>query len=216
MTELPEEAVGLRILRLLAVERGLQDEGQGNAARLFRAAALGAALRATHVHLRLGRGLEQAATEIIAELRAVSSEGLAVLMDQVLATAPAPALAPPTDGPIRILVSRTRPPELATRLAELLGAELVPMGSAGAKTTAVVLGTGDVYAHGGGQYEWDSAAPVGVAAAAGCHCSRLDGSPLRYNQPDPYLPDLLVCRPELADRVLAAIAQASGRSRGQV
>jgi 3'(2'), 5'-bisphosphate nucleotidase len=129
--------------------------------------------------------------------------------DQVLATAPAPALAPPTDGPIRLLVSRTRPPELATRLAELLGAELVPMGSAGAKTTAVVLGTGDVYAHGGGQYEWDSAAPVGVAAAAGCHCSRLDGSSLRYNQPDPYLSDLLVCRPELADRVLAAIAQAS-------
>ena len=74
------------------------------------------------------------------------------------------------------------------------------MGSAGAKATAVVLGDGDVYAHGGGQYEWDSAAPVGVAAAAGCHTSRLDGSPLRYNQPDPYLPDLLVCRPELADR----------------
>jgi 3'(2'), 5'-bisphosphate nucleotidase len=129
--------------------------------------------------------------------------------DQVLATAPAPALSQPTDGPIRLLVSRTRPPELATRLAELLGAELVPMGSAGAKTTAIVLGTGDVYAHGGGQYEWDSAAPVGVAAAAGCHCSRLDGSPLRYNQPDPYLPDLLVCRPELAERVLSAIAQAS-------
>lgn len=86
MTELPEEAVGLRILRLLAVERGLQDEGQGNAARLFRAAALGAALRATHVHLRLGRGLEQAATEIIAELRRVGSEELAALMDQALAT----------------------------------------------------------------------------------------------------------------------------------
>jgi hypothetical protein len=86
MTELPEEAVGLRILRLLAVERGLQDEGQGNAARLFRAAALGAALRATHVHPRLGRGLEQAATEIIAELRRVGSEELAALMDQALAT----------------------------------------------------------------------------------------------------------------------------------
>ena len=127
----------------------------------------------------------------------------------VLGTDPAPALAPPTDGPIRILVSRTRPPELATRLAELLDAELVPMGSAGAKATAVLLGAGDVYAHGGGQYEWDSAAPVGVAQAAGCHTSRLDGAPLRYNQPDPYLPDLLVCRPELAERVLAAIAQSS-------
>ena len=87
----------------------------------------------------------------------------------VLSTEPTPTLAPATDGPIRILVSRTRPPELATRLAELLDAELVPMGSAGAKATAVLLGLGDVYAHGGGQYEWDSAAPVGVANAAGCH-----------------------------------------------
>jgi 3'(2'), 5'-bisphosphate nucleotidase len=129
--------------------------------------------------------------------------------DLVLSTKPAPALAAPTGGPIRLLVSRTRPPELTNRLAEMLGAELVPMGSAGAKTTAVVLGAGDVYAHGGGQYEWDSAAPVGVAAAAGCHTSRLDGSPLQYNQPDPYLPDLLVCRPELAEQVLAAIARAS-------
>ncbi len=129
--------------------------------------------------------------------------------DLVLSTDPAPTLAPAVDGPIRILVSRTRPPELATRLAEMLGADLVPMGSAGAKATAVLLGAGDVYAHGGGQYEWDSAAPVGVANAAGCHTSRLDGSPLRYNQPDPYLPDLLVCRPELADQVLAAIRDAS-------
>jgi 3'(2'), 5'-bisphosphate nucleotidase len=126
----------------------------------------------------------------------------------VLATGTPPALAPAVDGPIRILVSRTRPPALATRLAELLDGELVPMGSAGAKTMAVVQGLADVYAHGGGQYEWDSAAPVGVATAAGCHCSRLDGSPLRYNQPDPYLPDLLVCRPELAERVLAAVRAA--------
>ena len=80
----------------------------------------------------------------------------------------------------------------------VLDAELVPLGSAGAKAMAVVLGDADVYAHSGGQYEWDSAAPVGVATAAGCHCSRLDGSPLVYNQPDPYLPDLLVCRAELA------------------
>src|SRR5262245_52692917 len=128
---------------------------------------------------------------------------------ELLVTSPPPVLAPATGGPIRILVSRTRPPELATRLAELLDAELVPMGSAGAKTTAVVLGAGDVYAHGGGQYEWDSCAPVGVAAAAGCHTSRLNGSPLRYNQPDPYLPDLLVCRPALAERVLDAIERAS-------
>jgi rubrerythrin len=101
MTELPEEAVGVRILRLLAVERGLQDEGQGNAARLFRAAALREALRATRVHPRLGRGLEQAATDIIAELRAAGSEALAALMDQALATIssggwPTRAQIPPT------------------------------------------------------------------------------------------------------------------------
>jgi 3'(2'), 5'-bisphosphate nucleotidase len=77
------------------------------------------------------------------------------------------------------------------------------MGSAGAKAMAVVRGVADVYAHSGGQYEWDSAAPVAVAVAAGLHASRLDGSPLQYNQPNPWLPDLLICRPELADTVLA-------------
>jgi 3'(2'), 5'-bisphosphate nucleotidase len=111
----------------------------------------------------------------------------------------------PTDAPIRLVVSRTRPTEHATALADVLGAELVPMGSAGAKVAAVVLGDADVYAHTGGQYEWDSAAPVAVAAAAGLHTSRFDGSPLRYNQPDPWLPDLLVCRPDLARTVLGAI-----------
>ncbi len=126
----------------------------------------------------------------------------------VLGTHPAPQLAPAHGGRMRLLVSRTRPPTLAEYLAQQLDAELVPLGSAGAKTMAVVLGAGDVYAHSGGQYEWDSAAPVGVATAAGCHCSRLDGSPLRYNRPDPYLPDLLVCRAELAPAVLAAIATA--------
>jgi 3'(2'), 5'-bisphosphate nucleotidase len=128
--------------------------------------------------------------------------------DLVLATVPAPSLAPPTNGKMRLLVSRTRPPKLAEYLAGVLDAELVPLGSAGAKTMAVVQGHADVYAHSGGQFEWDSAAPVGVAAAAGCHVSRLDGSPLVYNRPDPYLPDLLVCRPELAEAVLAAIHEA--------
>jgi 3'(2'), 5'-bisphosphate nucleotidase len=109
---------------------------------------------------------------------------------------------------MRLLVSRTRPPKLAEYLASVLDAELVPLGSAGAKTMAVVQGYADVYAHSGGQYEWDSAAPVGVAAAAGCHTSRLDGSPLVYNRPDPYLPDLLVCRPELAETVIAAVREA--------
>jgi 3'(2'), 5'-bisphosphate nucleotidase len=95
------------------------------------------------------------------------------------------------------------------RVAEHLGARLVPMGSAGAKIAAVVLGEADAYLHAGGQYEWDSAAPVGVALAAGFHASRVDGTPLRYNQPDPSLPDLLVCHPETAERLLAALRAAS-------
>ncbi len=108
--------------------------------------------------------------------------------------------------PLRMLISRSRPPEFVGALAKRIHAQLVPMGSAGAKTIAVVRGEADLYVHDGGQYEWDSAAPVAVALAAGLHASRLDGSPLRYNNPDPYLPDLLVCRPELAERTLAALA----------
>jgi 3'(2'), 5'-bisphosphate nucleotidase len=91
-------------------------------------------------------------------------------------------------------------------LAAALGAEPVPMGSAGVKCSAVWRGLADAYLHAGGQFEWDSAAPVAVARAAGLHTSRIDGSPLRYNRPDPRLPDLLVCRPEVARRILAEIA----------
>ena len=127
-----------------------------------------------------------------------------------LATRPAPPPPPAWTGPPRVVVSRSRPPAEATLIADALGGELVALGSAGAKTMAVVLGDADVYPHSGGQYEWDSAAPVAVAAAAGLHVSRLDGSPLVYNRPDPYLPDLLVCRPELAERAIAAAA--SGRA----
>jgi 3'(2'), 5'-bisphosphate nucleotidase len=126
----------------------------------------------------------------------------------VLSTGTPPHLPPRREETIRLLVSRTRPPALASYLAGVLDAELVPYGSAGAKAMAVVQGLADVYAHSGGQYEWDSAAPVGVARAAGCHCSRLDGAPLVYNQPDSYLPDLLVSRPELAEVVIAAVANA--------
>jgi 3'(2'), 5'-bisphosphate nucleotidase len=122
-----------------------------------------------------------------------------------LSTRPAPPPPPAHDGAVRIVVSRTRPPRAAERIAAALGGVMVPLGSAGAKAMAVVQGDADVYAHAGGQYEWDSAAPVAVAAAAGLHTSRLDGSPLVYNQPDPYLPDLLICRPELAEPVLAAL-----------
>ncbi|HET9443275.1 MAG TPA: 3'(2'),5'-bisphosphate nucleotidase CysQ [Acidimicrobiales bacterium] len=125
-----------------------------------------------------------------------------------LSTAEPRAAAPAHGGPPRLVVSRTRPPEVCTEVAGRLGGELVPLGSAGAKAMAVVLGEADVYLHAGGQYEWDSAAPVAVAAAAGLHTSRIDGSPLRYNQPSPWLPDLLICRPELAGAVLAAVAAA--------
>jgi 3'(2'), 5'-bisphosphate nucleotidase len=108
---------------------------------------------------------------------------------------------------LRVVVSRSRAPEIATRVATEIGAELVQLGSAGAKTMAVVRGDVDAYVHAGGQYEWDSAAPVAVAQAAGLHTSRLDGSPLEYNQPDPWLPDLVVCRPELASRILEITAK---------
>lgn len=106
----------------------------------------------------------------------------------------------------RILVSRTRPPEQAQRVAQVIGAELIGMGSAGAKAMAVVRGEAHAYVHAGGQYEWDSAAPTAVAAAAGLHVSRLDGSPLIYNQNDPYMPDLIVCHANFKDRLLAALA----------
>src|ERR671920_2273618 len=114
----------------------------------------------------------------------------------------APPVVPPSTGTRpRIAVSRTRPPDFVEALAAELDAELVPMGSAGAKVISVVRDVTDAYVHAGGQYEWDSAAPVVVARAAGLHTSRADGAPLKYNQDDVLLPDLLVCRPEFADVV---------------
>jgi 3'(2'), 5'-bisphosphate nucleotidase len=144
---------------------------------------------AVHVALAIGG-------DIVAGAVALPAQGL------TLSSSPAPALAPAHDGPPRLIVSRTRPPRIATALATALDGVLVEMGSAGAKAMAVVQGRADIYAHSGGQYEWDSAAPVAVAAAAGCHVSRLDGRPLQYNNADPYLPDLLICRPELAEQTL--------------
>lgn len=127
----------------------------------------------------------------------------------VLSTAEPPTVPGRDESePVRVVVSRSRPPALAVAVAERLEAELVPMGSAGAKAMAVVRGEVDVYVHGGGQYEWDNCAPAAVALAAGLHVSRLDGSPLVYNNADPYLPDLVVCRPELARAVLAAVREA--------
>lgn len=113
--------------------------------------------------------------------------------------------APRKPGRLRMVVSRTRAPELVASVAATLDAELVPMGSAGAKAMAVVRGDADIYLHAGGQYEWDNCAPVAVALAHGLHASRIDGSRLVYNCQDPSLPDLLICRPELTQAILDAI-----------
>ena len=120
-----------------------------------------------------------------------------------------PGALPPAAQKPRMLVSRTRPASEAVAVADTIGAELVPMGSAGAKAMAVVRGEAEIYLHTGGQYEWDSAAPVAVALAHGLHASRIDGSPLIYNQQDTYMPDLLICRPELSERVLAEVGKLS-------
>jgi 3'(2'), 5'-bisphosphate nucleotidase len=120
-----------------------------------------------------------------------------------------PEPVPDHAGAPRLLVSRTRPAAEALAVAERLGGELVAMGSAGAKAMAVVRGEADIYLHSGGQYEWDSCAPAAVARAHGLHTSRIDGSPLIYNQPDTYMPDLLICRPEWAEPVLSALRTAA-------
>ncbi len=127
---------------------------------------------------------------------------------QVWCTDHARVAAPPPPGRPRVVVSRTRCPDIAQRVATALDAEMLGMGSAGAKAMAVVDGRADIYLHAGGQYEWDNCAPAAVALAAGLHASRIDGSPLVYNCADPLLPDLLICRPELAQQVLGVIAQA--------
>jgi 3'(2'), 5'-bisphosphate nucleotidase len=123
----------------------------------------------------------------------------------MLGTVAPPVVPPRNGGPIRLAASRTRPPAFLRALSERLGAVEVPMGSAGAKIAAVICGEVDAYVHAGGQYEWDSAAPVVVALTAGLHASRVDGSPLTYNQPSPHLPDLLVCRPELAAPIMSTL-----------
>jgi 3'(2'), 5'-bisphosphate nucleotidase len=141
-------------------------------------------------------------TDGVASLGAVALPGL----DLVLRS-DRPGLLPARSGPIRMVVSRTRPGRYSAGIAALLDARLLPMGSAGAKAMAVVRGEADVYLHSGGQYEWDSAAPVAVATAHGLHCSRLDGSPLRYNNADLSVPDLLICRPEFTGQVFAALRE---------
>ncbi|WP_380781034.1 3'(2'),5'-bisphosphate nucleotidase CysQ [Sphingomonas sp. R86520] len=136
----------------------------------------------------------------VATVGAVALPGLGLTL-----TSGAPKPLEPAGEPLRMLVSRTRPASEAVAVAEAVGATLVPMGSAGAKAMAVVRGEADIYLHTGGQYEWDNCAPIAVAQAAGLHVSRADGSALVYNCADPYLPDLLICRPELAARVLELV-----------
>ena len=140
------------------------------------------------------------AVDGVARVGAVALPGLGMTL-----TSGSPPRLARANAPLRMLVSRTRPAREAQAVAEAIGAELLPMGSAGAKAMAVVRGEADIYLHTGGQYEWDNCAPSAVARAAGLHVSRADGSPLVYNNKDTYMPDLLICRPELADRVLALV-----------
>jgi len=159
-----------------------------------------------------GEGRDDWAVHVALAVDGVPAAGAVALpsLGLTLATRPAPSLPPrPVATPVRVVASRTRPPVQALAVRDALDGVLVPMGSAGAKAMAVVRGEVDVYVHGGGQYEWDNCAPAAVAMAAGLFVSRFDGSPLRYNNADPYLPDLVVCRPELADAVLAAVASAT-------
>jgi 3'(2'), 5'-bisphosphate nucleotidase len=133
--------------------------------------------------------------------------------EAVLSTAEPPPTPPELaqGATLRLVVSRSRPPEFVQRLAQQLGAELVPLGSAGAKSAAVIRGEVDAYVHSGGQYEWDSAAPVAVARSAGLHTSRIDGSDLRYNSEESWMPDILICPLPLAGRLLDAISSVHGQ-----
>ena len=151
-----------------------------------------------------GEGRDDWAVHVGLAIEGVACVGAVALpaLGQTL-TSDMPPRADTANDPPRMLVSRSRPSPLAVAVGEAVGARQVAMGSAGAKAMAVVRGDADIYLHTGGQYEWDNCAPAAVAAAAGLHVSRIDGSPLRYNQRDVYLPDLLICRADLADRVLS-------------
>ena len=153
---------------------------------------------AVHVGLAIDGVAEVGAVALPGLIDDATGEGTVLRTD-------APMALSPSATPPRLLVSRTRPAAEAVAVAEALGGELVPMGSAGAKAMAVVLGQAEIYLHSGGQFEWDSCAPVAVARAHGLHVSRIDGSPLVYNQRDTYMPDLLICRPEWAEPVLAQV-----------
>jgi len=151
------------------------------------------------VHIALWERDEYGNGELVAGAVSLPAIGI------TLSTNPAPPTPPMHDGSPRLVLSRTRTPREAVVVAEALGCDAARLGSAGAKAMSVVLGESDIYLHSGGQHQWDSAAPVAVARAAGLHTSRIDGSPLVYNEPDTWLPDLIICRAELAEPVLAAL-----------
>lgn len=157
------------------------------------------------VHIALWRRSSNGQPEITDAAVALPAHGNVVYRTDTVTSGAAPAGVP---GTLRIAVSATRPPAVLHRIRQTLAIQPVSIGSAGAKAMAVIDGYVDAYLHAGGQWEWDSAAPAGVMLAAGMHASRLDGSPLRYNQLDPYLPDLLMCRAEVAPILLGAIADA--------
>jgi 3'(2'), 5'-bisphosphate nucleotidase len=182
----------------------LSEEGDDDSARLG-AEASGSSIRSTAPAVRRARPTGRSTSLVMdgSVVAAAVHSRLGITFADVR-SAPSP---PVGDRRPRMVVSRSRPPALTGPIQAGLGADLVPLGSAGAKAMAVVVGEVDIYAHHGGQYEWDSAAPVGVAAAAGLHVSRLDGTPLEYNRPDPWLPDLLICKQELAATVLEIVNQ---------
>lgn len=157
------------------------------------------------VHIALWRRSSNGQPEITDAAVALPARGNVVYRTDTVTSGAAPAGVP---GTLRIAVSATRPPAVLHRIRQTLAIQPVSIGSAGAKAMAVIDGYVDAYLHAGGQWEWDSAAPAGVMLAAGMHASRLDGSPLRYNELDPYLPDLLMCRAEVAPILLGAIADA--------
>lgn len=157
-----------------------------------------------------GEGRDDWAVHVALAIDGVAAVGAVALpaQDIILSSGSPPTLGA-ANAPLRMVVSRTRPAREAVQVANALGAALLPMGSAGAKAMAVVRGEADIYLHTGGQYEWDNCAPVAVAQAAGLHVSRADGTPLRYNNASPSVPDLLICRAELAPEVLRLIADAA-------
>ncbi|BDB42227.1 MULTISPECIES: 3'(2'),5'-bisphosphate nucleotidase CysQ [Mycobacterium] len=160
------------------------------------------------VHIALWQRPSNGRHQITDAAVSLPARGNIVYRSDTVSARAAQAASGGTPGVIRIAASATRPPAILYRMRHLVDIELLRIGSAGAKAMAVVDGVADAYLHAGGQWEWDSAAPAGVVLAAGMHASRLDGSPLMYNQLDPYLPDLLMCRSELAPILLDAIRQA--------